>query len=50
MWIETWTLASQWMNFIHLFTRHVIHEHGIEISIMLKLLKTIVTNNLMTWG
>jgi hypothetical protein len=38
------------MDELHLFTCHVIHEHGIEISIMLQLLKTIVTNNLVTWG
>jgi hypothetical protein len=37
-------------NELHLFTRHFIHEHGIEISIMLQLLKTIVTNDLVTWG
>ncbi len=36
------------MDELHLFTHHVIHE--LEISIMLQLLKSIVTNNLVTWG
>jgi hypothetical protein len=29
---------------------HVIKEYGIEISIMLQLLETIITNSLMTFG
>jgi hypothetical protein len=29
---------------------HVIKEYGIEISIMLQLLETIITNSLMTCG
>lgn len=38
------------MDDLHPPMCHVIKEHGVEISIMLQLLETIITNSLMTCG